>query len=105
MESPVLTWMIDSAKKESIHRNVPNLTFGQSYLGHLERRKDQDGDLHWGYVIGGEYQQVGLYSVARARLERIALGLLPTTDTTPCGKCPHNTHSTSCNRPNCRCPG
>lgn len=47
-----VTWMTDSAGRESVHLNGPSMTMAQSYLGHLEPRDgswyfvDAEGNAH-----------------------------------------------------------
>lgn len=72
-----LTWMVDSGQRESVHRNVPGLTYQESYLGHLERRKDVDGDWSWGYVLKGkDYVPAATYPQARNKLTEAALSIV-----------------------------
>jgi hypothetical protein len=104
--SPLLTWIVDSGKRESVHRNAPGLSAKDSELGHLERRSDADGDWSWGYVIDGGYNMAASYAQARRKLEEAALKRLPPEDTTPCGRCPHPKHTGKCQRAmSCACEG
>lgn len=104
--APLITWMVDALGRESVHRNVPNLSAEQSYIGHLERRKDADGDLSWGFVIKGSYSMAPSYARAHSGLTKAAIASLPVEDTTICGKCPHTAHKGKCDRPmNCSCTG
>lgn len=104
--SPLITWITDSGQRESVHRNVPGLSYKESYLGHLERRKDQDGDLSWGYVIGGQYHMAANYAQAHRKLTEAALATLPPEDKQACGKCPHPVHKGKCDRAmSCGCTG
>jgi len=60
-----ITWMVDSCGVESAHRNGPNMTKDQSYLGHLVRSPDKQG---WLAKIQGLEEPLGPFeSYTRAR--------------------------------------
>ena len=94
-QTPLVTWITDSNQKESVHRNKSGLTYEQSYIGHLVRKVDQDGDLCWGYEVNGYYTFAKNYAKARAELEQKAVDFASSVYE-GCNKCSHETHGTSC---------
>ena len=75
-EQVLVTWMTDSSNVESIHRNAPNLSAVDSYLGTVEAR-----DGTWGYFLKGEeFVPCINYATARKGLELAAIAILPPED-------------------------
>ncbi len=46
-EKPEFYWVVDSAGTSSIHINLPNLTFAESFVGSLSHNKDADHNKQW----------------------------------------------------------
>ena len=104
--TPLVIWIDDSHYRESVHKNAPGLSFNESYIGHLERRKDDDGDWSWTYIVKGVEKMAPSYAKARKLLEEAAIASLSPKELEPCGKCPHPAHVGRCQRAmRCNCLG
>ena len=66
-----ITWMVDSGGVESVHRNGPNLTMRESYLGAILVTTHEPGwCVYTGGELGGEPEEVlgPFHSYTRARI-------------------------------------
>jgi hypothetical protein len=49
-----ITWMVDSAGVETAHRNAPNLSQKESYLGALVFNRTEQ---NWYAIVGGSFDK------------------------------------------------
>ena len=66
-----ITWFMDSGSKESVHRNAPNLTMRESYMGRIVSViQNEEWKVYLGGTMDGEPEEVlgPFHSYTRARV-------------------------------------